>query len=113
MSKKRPLAKVLVDDDGGYKFYSLKVLLPNSTSVTLTLTNPEREMSMKSFVDLVKEEYDKSRKNFDLSGKKRKMVDWNLAAKSYLEFNGEKIKGSVRFNKFKPDLCNIIRLDVS
>ncbi|CAE6119233.1 unnamed protein product [Arabidopsis arenosa] len=88
------------------------ILLPNSTNVTLTLTNPEsNKISMKNFVNLVKEEYEKTRKNCILSGKMRKRVDWNLAAKSYLEFNGEKIKQIVRFDKFKPDFCNIIRLD--
>lgn len=114
MSNKRPLEVFFVDNDEDEdKFYNLKVLLPNSTSVTLTLTNPQPEMLMKNFVNLVKEEYEKTRKNCDLSGKKRKKVDWNLAAKSYLDFNGEKIKGMVRFAAFKPDLCNIIRLDVS
>ncbi|CAL9231458.1 unnamed protein product, partial [Arabidopsis halleri] len=84
------------------------------TNVTLTLTNPEsNKISMKNYVNLVKEEYEKTRKNCILSGKMRKRVDWNLAAKSYLEFNGEKIKEIVRFDKFKPDFCNIIRLDVS
>ena len=61
----------------------------------------------------MKEEYEKTRKDCVLSGKMRKRIDWNLAAISYLEFNGEKIKDIVRFEKFKPDLCNIIRLDVS
>lgn len=113
MSNKRPVERLLFRDDDEDKFYNLKVLLPNRTSVTLTLTNPEPKMSMKKFVNLVKEEYDKTRKNCVLSGKKRKRVDWNLVAKSYLEFNGEKIKEIVRFEKFKPDSFNIIRLDVS
>lgn len=70
MSKKGPLSKVLIiDDDEDYNF---KVLLPNSTSVTLTLTKPECEMSMKNLVDLVKEKYDKTRKNFEVSGEKTK-----------------------------------------
>ncbi|CAH2044292.1 unnamed protein product [Thlaspi arvense] len=114
MSNKRSLKRVLIlddDDEEEDKFYRLKVLLPNSTSVTLTLTNKEPEMTLKSFVDLVREEYEKTRKNCEFSGKKKKQVDWNLAAKSFLEFNGEKMKGTVRFETFKHDLCNIIRLD--
>lgn len=113
MSKKRSAQRVLSLDDDEDKFYRLKILLPNSTSVTLTLTNPEPRISMKNFVNLVKEEYEKTRKNCILSGKMRKRINWNLAAKSYLEFNGEKIEEVVRFNKFKSDFCNIIRLDVS
>jgi len=115
MSNKRSVGRVLSldDDEAEDKFYRLKVLLPNSTSVTLALTNPELRMSMNNFVNLVKEEYEKTCKNGVLSGKKRKRVDWNLAAKYYLEFNGEKIKEIVRFDKFKPDLCNVLRLDVS
>ena len=113
MSKKRSAQRVLSLYDDEDKFYRLKILLPNSTSVPLALTDPEPRMSMKNFVNLVKEEYEKTRKDCVLSGKMRKRIDWNLAAISYLEFNGEKIKDIVRFEKFKPDLCNIIRLDVS
>jgi len=115
MSNKRSVGRVLSldDDEAEDKFYRLKVLLPNSTSVTLALTNPEPRMSMNNFVNLVKEEYEKSLNKCVLSGKKRKRVDWNLAVKYYLEFNGEKIKEIVRFDKFKPDLCNVLRLDVS
>lgn len=116
MSKKRSYGRLFLSDDDEEedKFYTFKVLLPNSTSVTLALTNPGSEMSMKNFVNLVKKEYEKSRKNCELLlCKKRKQVDWNRAADSYLEFNGGKISGIVRFEMFKPDLCNIIRLDVS
>ncbi|ESQ31967.1 hypothetical protein EUTSA_v10003513mg [Eutrema salsugineum] len=114
MSSKRSLKRVLDlgdDDEEKDKFYKLKVLLPNSTNVTLELTNTESEMSMKNFVNQVKEVSEKTRKNCVLSGKKRKQVDWERAAKSFLEFNGEKIKGTVRFEMFKPDWCNILRLD--
>ncbi|KAL0890595.1 hypothetical protein Bca101_014578 [Brassica carinata] len=116
MSNRKPLkrALVLVDDDEEEeedKFYKLKILLPNGTSVTLTLTNPQPEVSMRNFVNLVKDEYEKTRKSCGLSGKKRKQIDWNLAAESYLDFNGEKIRGMVRLETFKPDLCNILRLD--
>ncbi|CAH8342528.1 unnamed protein product [Eruca vesicaria subsp. sativa] len=113
MSNKRPLKRALDldDDDEEDKLYKLKVLLPNSTSVTLSLTNPRPEMSIKYLVNLVKEEYEKTRKNFVLSGKKRKTIDWNQAAESYLEHNGEKIRRTVKFESFKPDSSNIIRLD--
>ncbi|KAJ0248647.1 hypothetical protein HA466_0157180 [Hirschfeldia incana] len=68
-------------------------------------------MSMRDFVNLVKEEYEKNRKRCDLSGKMRKLIDWNQAAESYLDFDGEKIRGMVRLEAFKPDSCNMLRLD--
>ncbi|XP_018515055.2 structural maintenance of chromosomes flexible hinge domain-containing protein GMI1 isoform X2 [Brassica rapa] len=114
MSNRRPLKRALVqvdDDEEEDKFYKLKILLPNGTNVTLTLNNPQPEMSMRNFVNLVKEEYEKTRKSCELSGKMRKRIDWNLAAESYLDFNGEKIRGMVRLETFKPDMCNILRLD--
>ncbi|WZZ74934.1 hypothetical protein YC2023_086304 [Brassica napus] len=114
MSNRRPPKRALVqvdDDDEEDKFYKLKILLPNGTNVTLTLNNPQPEMSIRNFVNLVKEEYEKTRKSCVLSGKMRKRIDWNLAAESYLDFNGEKIIGMVRLETFKPDSCNILRLD--
>ena len=115
MSNRRPPKRALVqvDDDEEDKFYKLKILLPNGTNVTLTLNNPQPEMSMRNFVNLVKEEYEKTRKSCVLSGKMRKRIDWNLAAESYLDFNGGKIRGMVRLETFKPDSCNILGLDVS
>ncbi|KAF3590672.1 hypothetical protein DY000_02026153 [Brassica cretica] len=114
MSNRRPPKRALVqvdDDEEEDKSYKLKILLPNGTNVTLTLNNPQPEMSMRNFVNLVKEEYEKTRKSCVLSGKMRKRIDWNLAAESYLDFNGEKIRGMVRLETFKPDSCNILRLD--
>ncbi|KAJ4867401.1 gamma-irradiation and mitomycin c induced 1 [Raphanus sativus] len=114
MSDRRSLKRALVlvdDEEAAAKFYKLKVLLPNGTNVTLTLTNPQHEMSMRNFVNLVKEEYDKTRKSYVLSGKMRKGIDWNLAAESYLDFNGQKIRRVVRLESFDPDSCNILRLD--
>ncbi|CAN8277312.1 unnamed protein product [Cochlearia groenlandica] len=110
MSSRRSVKRALIlDDDEDDVFYSFKVLLPNQTSVKLTINNPEHEMSMVEFVNLVEEEYDKERKDFLLC--KRTRVDWNLGGKFCVESNGEKMKGSVRFAAFKPNLCHIIRLD--
>ncbi|CAH8342534.1 unnamed protein product [Eruca vesicaria subsp. sativa] len=107
-SAKRAL--ILDEDDEEDVVYSFNVLLPNSTNVLLTLTNPEPEMPMESFVDLVKEEYEKARKKCLLMTKRRR-VNWNLGATFLLESDGEKMKGMVRFAAFKPNSCHIIRLD--
>ncbi|CAA7023350.1 unnamed protein product [Microthlaspi erraticum] len=113
MSYKRPLKRALIlddDDDEEDTSYSFKVLLPNSTSVGLTLHNPGPEMPMERFVNLLKEEYEKSRKDCLLMSK-RTRIEWNLGGKFLLETNGEKMKGMVRFAVFKPNMCHIIRLD--
>ncbi|KAF8089965.1 hypothetical protein N665_0493s0021 [Sinapis alba] len=112
MSSRRSVKRALIldEDDDEDVVYSFKVLLPNSTSVPLTLTNPGPEMPMESFVNLVKEEYEKARKSCLLMTKRRR-VDWNLGGRFHLESDGEKMKGVVRFAAFKPNLCHIIRLD--
>lgn len=114
MSSRRFVRRALVldEDDEDDVVYSFTVLLPNSTSVPLTVTNPEREMPMGSFVNLVKEEYEKARKDCLLMTK-RTRVDWNLGGKFQLESDGERMKGMVRFAAFKPNSSHIIRLDVS
>lgn len=112
MSSRRFVRRALVldEDDEDDVVYSFTVLLPNSTSVPLTVTNPEREMPMGSFVNLVKEEYEKARKDCLLMTK-RTRVDWNLGGKFLLESDGERMKGVVRFAAFKPNSSHIIRLD--
>ncbi|KAL0658761.1 hypothetical protein Bca4012_079346 [Brassica carinata] len=103
-------ALILDEDDEDDVVYSFKVLLPNSTSVPLTVTNPGPEMPMETFVNLVKEEYDKARKSCLLMTKRRR-VDWNLGGKFHLESDSEKMEGMVRFAAFKPNSLHIIRLD--
>ncbi|KAL0890596.1 hypothetical protein Bca101_014579 [Brassica carinata] len=112
MSSRRLVRRALIpdEDDEEDVVYNFKVLLPNRTSVPLTVTNPRPEMPMESFVDLVKEEYEKARKDCLLMTKKIR-VDWNLGAKFHLESDGGKMKGTVRFAAFKPNSCHIIRLD--
>ncbi|CAH8272083.1 unnamed protein product [Arabidopsis lyrata] len=112
MSSRRSVKRSLIldDDEDEDIFYSFKVLLPNGTSVKLTVNNPDPEMSMQNFVNLVKKEYDNARKDCVLLSKRTK-VDWNSGGKFYLESNGDKMKGIVRFAAFKPNLCHIIRLD--
>ncbi|VVB17361.1 unnamed protein product [Arabis nemorensis] len=112
MSSRRLTRRQLIldDDENEDTIYSFKVLLPNRTSVDLTLSNPGREMPMEAFVNLVKEGYDKSRKECVLMSK-RTRVDWNLGGKFIVESDSEKMKGMVRFAAFKPNLCHIIRLD--
>ncbi|CAH2044294.1 unnamed protein product [Thlaspi arvense] len=112
MSYRRLVKRALImdDDEDEDTVYSFKVLLPNSTSVPLKVTNPDQEMPMEKFVNLVKEEYDKARKDCVLMSKRTK-VDWNLGRKFHLESNGGKMKGMVRFAAFEPNVCHIIRLD--
>uniref|UniRef100_A0A1J3I4J6 Protein DEFECTIVE IN MERISTEM SILENCING 3 n=2 Tax=Noccaea caerulescens TaxID=107243 RepID=A0A1J3I4J6_NOCCA len=113
MSFRRPAKRALIlddDDEEEDTSYSFKVLLPNSTSVGLTLHNPGPEMPMERFVNMLKDEYEKARKDCVLMSK-RTRIDWNLGGKFHLETNGEKMKGMVRFAVFKPNMCHIIRLD--
>ncbi|KAL1206992.1 Structural maintenance of chromosomes flexible hinge domain-containing protein GMI1 [Cardamine amara subsp. amara] len=88
MSFRRPGKRAMVvhDDKDEDVFYCFEVLLPNGTSVKLTVNNPNPQMPMGNFANLVKEEYDKAQKDYVLLSK-RTRIYWSSDGKFSLESN--------------------------
>lgn len=102
------------DDDFGIRRreFRFKVLLPNGTSVELTVWSVETEMHFEDFVGLVREKYLELRKKCEWMKKKRD-INWKGSG-LYLEDAGDnKIRNVIELKNFMPRKCHILRLNVS
>ncbi|KAI5394106.1 structural maintenance of chromosomes flexible hinge domain-containing protein GMI1 isoform X3 [Lathyrus oleraceus] len=100
------------DDDIGIRRreFRFKVLLPNGTSVELTVWSVETEMHFEDFVGLVREKYLELRKKCEWMKKKRD-INWKGSG-LYLEDAGDnKIRNVIEFKNFMPRKCHILRLN--
>ncbi|KAI4307104.1 hypothetical protein L6164_030326 [Bauhinia variegata] len=100
--------KVVRDDDIGKK-HNFKILLPNGTSIELTLQDPGLEMPFGDFIRLVKEKYNATKKHSD-SVKQKRDINWNGDCMFLQDANDTKIRSTVNFKMFKPLRCHILRL---
>ncbi|EOY23564.1 Gamma-irradiation and mitomycin c induced 1, putative isoform 1 [Theobroma cacao] len=110
-ASKRPLVLEDEDDaDGSNEVYRFKVLLPNGTSVDLSLKNQKPEISFEDFIDLIRVEYDYIVRSQRQSVKRKRIINWN-SEKLYLEGDmGGKIMSRIKLRHFKPLKCHILRL---
>ncbi|KAG5097508.1 hypothetical protein JHK82_047362 [Glycine max] len=106
-SRKRRL--VLSDDDDSEKVFTFKILLPNGTSVELTLRDPEAEMPLGNFVRLVKEKYSEARKHCE-SMKNTRDINWKGGSISLQDANDKKIRNVLNLKNYKPNKYHILRL---
>ncbi|KAK9994804.1 hypothetical protein SO802_024507 [Lithocarpus litseifolius] len=98
----------VLDDDIGM-VYRFKVLLPNGTSIGLTVRDPDPEMPFEDFIAMVKDEYSQARKQYE-SMRLKKHINWK-GGHFYLEdANGVKTKKMIKFESFKPHKCHILQL---
>ncbi|KAI5408861.1 hypothetical protein KIW84_054622 [Lathyrus oleraceus] len=100
------------DDDFGIRRreFRFKVLLPNGTSVELTVWSVETEMHFEDFVGLVREKYLELRKKCEWMKKKRD-INWKGSG-LYLEDAGDnKIRNVIELKNFMPRKCHILRLN--
>ena len=102
----------VLDDDDIDVVYRFKVLLPNGTSIGLTVRDPDPEMPFEDFIAMVKDEYFQARKQYE-SMRLKKHINWK-GGHFYLEdANGNKTKKMIKFESFKPHKCHILQLHVS
>ena len=102
----------VVDDDIIDLVYRFKVLLPNGTSIGLTVRDPDPEMSFEDFIGLVKDEYFLARKQYE-SMRQKRHVNWKGGRFYAEDVNGVKIRNTIKFENFKPHKCHILLLHVS
>ncbi|KAK7293086.1 hypothetical protein RJT34_15947 [Clitoria ternatea] len=100
------------DDDDMGEVCRFKILLPNGTSVELTLCNPEPEMPFGDFMKLVKDKYlDSQRTSMKLKKKKKKRdINWNGGSLFLQDANDTEIRNVIKLKNFKPNKCHILRL---
>lgn len=107
--KKRQLVELYNDEDDIDKVYKFKVLLPNGTSIGITVIDPGPEMPIGHFVSLVKDEYFRAWKPCE-SKRQKRCIDWK-GARLYLEdVNCVKFRNTIKFENFKPHRCHILQL---
>ncbi|CAI8605727.1 unnamed protein product [Vicia faba] len=109
--KKRKL--VISDDDGdiGIRRVSrFKVLLPNGTSVELTVRSAENEMHVGDFVGLVREKYLELKRKCEWMKKKRD-INWKGSGLYIEDADNNKITNVIDFKNFMPRKCHILRLN--
>lgn len=102
----------VVDDDDIDLVYRFKVLLPNGTSIGLTVRDPNPEISFEDFIGLVKDEYFLARKQYE-SMRQKRHVNWKGGRFYAEDVNGIKIRNTIKFENFKPHKCHILLLHVS
>ncbi|XP_039057673.1 structural maintenance of chromosomes flexible hinge domain-containing protein GMI1-like [Hibiscus syriacus] len=98
------------DEDSDVALQRFKVLLPNGTSVGLTLKDDlENEISFQGFIDLIRDAYDVEKRQSG-SFKRKKMINWR-SERLYLEdINGLKISRRIDLRRFKHHKCHILKL---
>ncbi|MCL7026321.1 hypothetical protein MKW94_017651 [Papaver nudicaule] len=107
VTKKRKYTEI---SNENIKVYNFRVLLPNGTSVGVTLEQPGDEMGINEFLELVRIEYQKSLKGFD-SSKSRRKIFWK-SERVYLEdSDGHKIRYKIFFCRFLPRICHFLILN--
>ncbi|GMJ14975.1 GAMMA-IRRADIATION AND MITOMYCIN C INDUCED 1 [Hibiscus trionum] len=107
--KKRRL--VFDDEDSDPVHRRFKVLLPNGTSVGLTLKDsPEPEISFQAFIDLIREAYEVDKRQSG-SFKRKRMINWKNERLYLEDTNGSKTRGRIDLRRFKLHECNILQLN--
>lgn len=95
--------------DRAYKF---KILLPNGSTVELTVRDPRAHMPFEDFVKMVKDEYFEAWRRCD-SMKAKRPIKWHGRNLYVEDAYMNVIRESIDFEMFKPHKCHILKLYVS
>ncbi|KAK9036637.1 hypothetical protein V6N11_078631 [Hibiscus sabdariffa] len=98
------------DEDSDVVHRRFKVLLPNGTSVGLTLKDgPDPEISFQGFIDLIRDAYDLDKRQSG-SFKRKKIINWKSEMLYLEDTNGSKTRGRIDLRRFKLHKCHILQL---
>ncbi|KAJ4726669.1 Protein defective in meristem silencing 3 [Melia azedarach] len=92
--------------DRAYKF---KILLPNGSTVELTVRDPRAHMPFEDFVKMVKDEYFEAWRRCD-SMKAKRPIKWHGRNLYVEDAYMNVIRESIDFEMFKPHKCHILKL---
>lgn len=102
-----------VTDDGDVdRVYRFTVLLPNGTSVGITIRDPDTLMPLGDFVLMIERRYIRAEAQ-DPSLKSKRPIAWQSKELYIEDANGDQIKRRIIFDNFKPYKRHIIHLHVS
>ena len=111
--KKRLIADISGHNElGVYKF---KILLPNSTTVGLTLhehTLSNLQMSVQEFIGLVRTEYFRNHLQIESPDKRQKIM-WKSKDLYIEDISEKRMYHSIDLRNFQPHKCHILQLNVS
>ena len=111
MEEKKRIRAEDHDEDRAYRF---NVLLPNGISVTILTRNAVGEVPLKIFLERVKEKSSRILKETEPSNPKhRRKILWDSEELHLEDALGNKIKGKLCLDNFKPNKIHYMRLFVS
>ena len=70
--------------------------------IGLTVTDPGREMPLRNFIGLVKDECYRARKQYE-----------PIKQKMHIDWNSREMRSMIKFDNFNPRKCHILQLHVS
>ncbi|KAF8008424.1 hypothetical protein BT93_K2181 [Corymbia citriodora subsp. variegata] len=108
-SRKRHVDQTMNDADID-KIHRFAILLPNGTTVGITVREPNSMMPFGDFILLIKERY-KREKAQDPSLKFKRSIAWESDHLYFEDANGNQIKRRIIFDNFKPHKRHILRLN--
>lgn len=91
------------------KVFEFCVLLPNGTSVDLTIRGKSGEIHLQEFVNRVRQEY-LSRIGTFAPEKQEKTIDWKSQSLHIVDAYEKKITMKLNLEDFKANRCHILRL---
>ncbi|KAI3957039.1 hypothetical protein MKW92_027974, partial [Papaver armeniacum] len=98
------------DDEEETKSYNFRVLLPNGTSVGLTLNQISNEMSIKGFLKRLRNDYERNLEDDHVKRNKRK-IDWDSQG-VYLEdvVDGYILSDKIVFRRYEQNHWHLLKL---
>lgn len=112
-TKKTSMEVVRINDDddggGGQRLYKFRLLLPNGMSLGLKIRDPQMEMSIEEFVELVKEEYFRAVRETN-SQKSKRRINWKSNDLHFVDVFDNVIARKISFKNFMPHKYHILTL---
>ena len=100
------------DEDAIKKIYKFRVLFPNGASLGLKVRDPETELLMEEFVELVKGEYFRAMRLTE-SQKTKRSINWKSSEFRFVDAFDNVMGSRINFENFKPNKYHILRVHVS
>ncbi|THG10129.1 hypothetical protein TEA_027994 [Camellia sinensis var. sinensis] len=113
-TKRTSMEVVTINDDddggGGQRLYKFRLLLPNGMSLGLKIRDPQMEMSIEEFVELVKEEYFRAVRSQTNPQKPKRRINWKSNDLHFVDVFDNVMARKISFKNFMPHKYHILTL---